>query len=186
MGRSLAPSFHVEQMARAKPAQPERPDQAAYQHDEQAVLFTDIVGSTAFFEQHGDQAGMAMVERHNGLLFPMVGRHGGRIIKTIGDAIMAAFFTVDEAVRSAVAMQQQLKQHNAGRPPADLIRVRIGINFGTVICHQDDLFGDVVNAAARVEGLACGDQILISSAVQGKLAANDLPACELYDAVRDK
>ncbi|MEN9799706.1 MAG: hypothetical protein RL653_3403, partial [Pseudomonadota bacterium] len=98
---------------------------------EAAVLFTDIVGSTRYFEQHGDQAGLAMVQRHNALLFPHVTRHGGRVVKTIGDAIFAEFPDADRAVRSALAMQDALAQDaRSGNEP---IHVRMGLHAGQVV-----------------------------------------------------
>lgn len=144
------------------------------------MLFSDIVGSTSFFEQHGDEAGMAMVERHNQLLFPEVEAHNGRVVKTIGDAIMASYPTAHDAVRSAVAMQIALKKYNTQAQPEDRISVRIGINFGEVILKQHDIFGDVVNAAARIESLAASGMILVSDSVA---RAEKQIACLPYDAV---
>ena len=66
------------------------------------ILFTDIKGSTSYFERKGDVEGLAMVQHHNTLLFPCIERHGGRIVKTIGDAIMACFDDPVGAVKAAV------------------------------------------------------------------------------------
>ncbi len=184
MGRSFDPSPRVVKILEEQPQPPT--DQVRFEHQTLAVLFSDIVGSTAFFEQHGDEAGMAMVERHNQLLFPEVQSHGGSIIKTIGDAIMASYPTAAEAVRSAVAMQMKLKKHNREKAEPDRINVRIGINTGKVIYRGRDLFGDVVNAAARIEALAVGGQILISRAVCDQLGEEPEFSCAGFDAVRVK
>jgi len=184
MGRSFDPSPRVVQILEEQPSPPT--DKVRFEHQTLAVLFSDIVGSTAFFERYGDEAGMAMVERHNQLLFPEVQSHGGSIIKTIGDAIMASYPTAAEAVRSAVGMQEKLKQHNRDKPDADRINVRIGINIGEVIHRGRDLFGDVVNAAARIEALAVGGQVLISSAVFDQLGEEPDFPCAGFDAVRVK
>src|SRR5262245_33056302 len=72
------------------------------------ILFSDIQGSTAYFEKKGDVAGMAMLQRHHGLLFPSIERHGGRVVKTIGDAIMARFDSPADGIKAAVAMQRAL------------------------------------------------------------------------------
>jgi len=184
MGRSFDPSPRVVQILEEQPPPPT--DKVRFEHQTLAVLFSDIVGSTAFFERYGDEAGMAMVERHNQLLFPEVQNHGGSIIKTIGDAIMASYPTAAEAVRSAVAMQKKLKQHNLDKPEAERIHVRIGINIGEVIHRGRDLFGDVVNAAARIEALAVGGQVLISSAVCEQLGEEPEFTCAGFDAVRVK
>ncbi len=136
----------------------------------QAVLFTDIVGSTAYFEQRGDVEGLALVHRHNDLLFPLVPLHGGRIIKTIGDAIMAVFDSAADAVASAVAMQTALAADAALGHEA--IHIRIGLHVGMVLRDKDDVFGDTVNVAARVNS-ACGpDEILVTDAVVAALPSN--------------
>ena len=80
------------------------------------VLFSDIKGSTAYFEQHGDVEGLAMVQRHNDLLFPCVENNHGRIIKTIGDAIMALFDNPVDAVKAAAQMQRSLFDDHTKRP----------------------------------------------------------------------
>jgi hypothetical protein len=118
---------------------------------ETAVLFTDIVGSTAFFEQRGDIEGLALVHRHNELLFPLVSAHNGRVVKTIGDSIMAVFSVANDAVACAVAMQQKLRDET-GTAAAEKIRIRIGVHWGRVLKDGDDVFGDTVNTAARVAG----------------------------------
>ncbi|MBN2493480.1 MAG: protein kinase [Deltaproteobacteria bacterium] len=183
LGRIVSLSPEVERLLAAQEAQPVDP---AWERQERAVMFTDIVGSTSFFEQRGDEAGMAMVERHNSLLLPLVEAHAGTLVKTIGDAIMASFETAGQAVGAAIGMQAALKTHNRGKADPDRIRVRIGINFGPVICRQKDLFGDTVNAAARVEALARGDQILISAAVNAQLDSDFPFPRRLFDAVRVK
>ena len=182
LGRSISPSAQVEKILVDTGQNPK----ASYSHLSKTVLFTDIVGSTAYFESHGDDRGMAMIERHNQLLFPMVERNDGRIIKTIGDAIMACFDQSADAVKAAVMMQYKLKEHNKACGANDRIRIRIGINHGEVIERDGDLYGDVVNAAARVEALARGDQILISAAVEDQLGDDFLVERAMYDAFHVK
>ena len=94
------------------------------------MLFTDIVGSTAFFEQHGDTAGLVMLQRHNELVIPPIEACGGTVIKTIGDAVMAVFSSPVAAVRAAMQVQQQIDAHNQDQPQADQLYTRIGLNFG--------------------------------------------------------
>ncbi|MEN9799018.1 MAG: hypothetical protein RL653_2714, partial [Pseudomonadota bacterium] len=141
---------------------------------EAAVLFTDIVGSTRYFEQHGDQAGLAMVQRHNGLLFPHVARNGGRVVKTIGDAIFAEFPDADRAVRAALAMQETLEQDaRSGNAP---IHVRMGLHAGQVVRQGGDVFGDVVNTAARINAAAQAGEVLVSREVLAGLQPGHPPA----------
>ncbi|MBI5191170.1 MAG: CHAT domain-containing protein [Nitrospirae bacterium] len=140
---------------------------------EVSILFTDIKGSTSYFEKRGDLAGRAMVQTHNDLLFPVITRHGGKIIKTIGDAIMASFDLPADAAQAAVDMQMALEAHNRGRTGDDRINVRIGVNHGPGIVEKDDVFGDVVNVAARIESLADGGEILVSGSVHKAIRGSD-------------
>jgi class 3 adenylate cyclase/pSer/pThr/pTyr-binding forkhead associated (FHA) protein len=126
------------------------------------VLFTDMKGSTAYFEKYGDAAGLLMVHRINTMFAESVNRHQGRVIKTIGDAVMACFDDPAESLAASIEMQQALAADNAVKPEAQRILVRIGLNYGLGIVKSNDVFGDVVNVASRVESAAAPDQILIS------------------------
>ena len=130
-----------------------------------ALLFTDIQGSTAYYEKFGDLTGLAMVHQCNSLLERVVRKHGGRVVKKIGDAIMATFDNCEACVRTAIEMQQQLKESNASKKEQDQTRVRIGAHYGLGIVKSDDVFGDVVNVASRVQSLALPQQILISDSL---------------------
>lgn len=131
------------------------------------VVFTDIVGSTKYFASKGDIAGRAMVQEHNDLLFPIIKKHHGRTIKTIGDAIMAGFDKAVDGLQAAIRMQERLAEYN--QESEDEICIRIGLHTGQAITEPNDIFGDTVNTAARVEGLADGDQILISGATSKEI-----------------
>ncbi|MGA2975454.1 MAG: adenylate/guanylate cyclase domain-containing protein [Spirochaetia bacterium] len=133
------------------------------------LLFTDIIGSTRFYERMGDIAGRQMVQEHNDLLFPIVEKAGGRVVKTIGDAIMASFDDPAAAVRCAVQMQEAIRARNAAAGAAGSLRVRMGLHWGTAVADDKDLYGDAVNTAARVESLADGEEILISGQLAGKI-----------------
>ena len=75
-----------------------------------SVLFSDIAGSTAYFEKYGDAEGRRMIQRHNDLLIPVIQKRGGRVVKTIGDALMATFPSANLAVDAAIAMQQAVAE----------------------------------------------------------------------------
>ncbi len=126
------------------------------------ILFTDIEGSTEMWDKSGDIEGRLMIDQHNRLLFPVVKHFKGSIIKTIGDAIMASFKKPQNALKAAIAMQQMLEKERLENPNFDM-RVRIGIHSGDAVVEKNDVFGDVVNVAARVEAEANGSEILISS-----------------------
>lgn len=152
-------------------------DQALKQRfgGEVVVMFTDLVGSTAYYEKHGDLAGRQKMLTHNALLFPIIRTREGTIIKTIGDAIMCCFHDVQAALTAAVEMQQALGAFNESCiNPDDEIHIRIGINAGPAIAEDGDLHGDAVNVAARVEAKADADEILVSEDVMRASGRTDL------------
>ena len=116
------------------------------------VPFTEIEDSTRYWDKFGDIQGRLMVDRHNWLLFPVVQKFRGRIIKTIGDSIMAAI-----AMQQTMAAERQSDETFA-------IRIRIGIHTGDAIVEKGDVYGDIVNVAARVENISKGNEILVSHA----------------------
>src|SRR2546421_4821688 len=89
------------------------------------VMFTDIKGSTAYFEKYGDVAGLMMVHECNRILQSALAKHSGRLVKTIGDAIMAIFDDCKESVVAAIEMQCELSRFNALRPEAERVLIRI-------------------------------------------------------------
>ena len=84
---------------------------------------------------------------------PKIAEHGGRIVKLMGDGALVEFASVVDAVECAVAIQQAMAQRNAAKPEDRRIVFRIGINVGDIIIDGDDIYGDGVNVAARLEGL---------------------------------
>jgi class 3 adenylate cyclase/predicted Ser/Thr protein kinase len=129
------------------------------------VLFTDVAGSTSFFERNGDTAGLAMIHRHDELATGAVQRHNGRVIKTIGDSAMAEFPDPSSAVRAGVEIERQFLELNLTLPENQRVDVRIGIHSGVGFRKGNDVFGDVVNVAARIVKRTAPGQILISRAV---------------------
>ena len=119
-----------------------------------AVMFTDIVGSTRFFEEFGDVAGLVYVHKCIDMLSPIAERHGGTICKTIGDELMTSFEDPINATRAAIDMQRTLEAYNLHQQEQERIQVRIGINYGPGMIKDKDVFGDVVNVAARIRALA--------------------------------
>ena len=125
------------------------------------ILFSDIEESTTYWDKYGDIEGRLMVDRHNRLMFPIIQKFRGRIIKTIGDSIMASFRKPENALQAAVAMQQMMAQERR-RDELFNIRIRIGIHSGDAIVEKRDVFGDIVNVASRVEAISEGNEILVS------------------------
>ncbi|MBI3484598.1 MAG: adenylate/guanylate cyclase domain-containing protein, partial [Acidobacteria bacterium] len=95
-----------------------------------AVVFSDIVGSTRFFEEFGDVAGLVYVHKCIDMLSPIAEKHGGTICKTIGDALMTYFEDPVAAVRATVDMQRTLEAYNSHQQEQERIHIRVGMNFG--------------------------------------------------------
>ena len=149
---------------------------------EVTLLFTDIVGSTRFYERMGDIQGRQMVQTHNDLLFPIIASHGGQVIKTIGDSIMAAFPEPEPAVRCTVEMQRAILRHNEDPSSEHRFHVRMGLHCGRAVVEEKDFFGDAVNTAARVESRAEGDEIIVSAAVKEGAPRVEVPLVLLGSA----
>jgi adenylate cyclase len=103
------------------------------------------------------------------LVDPKISEHSGRIVKTTGDGMLAEFPSVVDAVRCAAEMQRAMIDREAGMPEDRRIRFRIGINLGDIIVDGDDIFGDGVNVAARLEALAEPGGICISRMVRDQI-----------------
>jgi class 3 adenylate cyclase len=127
-----------------------------------AILFADVSGSTSLYEKLGDQRALAAIEAVLAELRKSIAIQRGRVIKTIGDEVMAVLPTADAAMQAACDMQNRV----AAIPPADNVRlaIRVGFHFGPAIEDGGDFFGDAVNTAARMAGLAKGGQIITSGA----------------------
>ena len=108
------------------------------------------------------------------LLDPKISEHRGRIVKTTGDGMLVEFPSVVDAVRCAVEVQEAMPERNTGVAADDRIDLRIGINLGDVIVEGDDLYGDGVNIAARIEALADAGGVFVSnrSTISARAAAS--------------
>ena len=113
-----------------------------------------------------DEAGtLATLRRYRAAMATLIERHDGRVVNTWGDAVIAEFASVVEAVQCAVETQQELSGYNGGLPEPRRMRFRIGIHLGDVMVEGDDVYGDGVNIAARLQELAEPGGILISGPV---------------------
>jgi adenylate cyclase len=136
-----------------------------------AILAADVVGYSRLMEV--DEAGtLARLKTHRlELIDPTIAKHRGRIIKTTGDGLLVEFQSVIDAVECAREIQTRMARRNADVSPARAIQFRIGINLGDVIVDGDDIFGDGVNIAARLEALAEPGSICVSAAVREQVGA---------------
>lgn len=135
-----------------------------------ALLFTDLSGSTALYQEVGDAVAYALVRDHFELVREQVALHGGEVVKTIGDAVMAAFERADDALRAGRAMGRAFDAWMASAHPDHAVRLNVGLHVGMALgVHTDDLgldwFGQNVNLAARAQGAATGGDLVITQAV---------------------
>lgn len=129
-----------------------------------AIMFTDMVGFTTL-AQRDEALAMQLLEEQRGVIRDLLPKHKGREVDTIGDAFLVEFASSLEAVRCAVEIQSKLKQLNEGRPQGEQILVRIGIHLGDVIHRGNDVAGDAVNIASRIEPLALPGGVCVSAQV---------------------
>ncbi len=115
-----------------------------------ALAFTDVVGSTAYFAEFGDEAGRGLMQRHLDLLGQVLPANEGRIVDTAGDGAFMAFRTADGAVAALTQLERLILASNAGRPAPHHLSVRAGIHFGPVLTDGVVVSGDAVNLCARV------------------------------------
>lgn len=128
-----------------------------------AIMFTDIQGYSRMMQIDEHQT-LKLLEEHNSILFPVIENKGGQIIKTVGDAILAVFDSCIAAVQSAIEIQESLAKR-ASDEESVTFRVRIGIHLGETVFKDNDVFGNGVNIAARLQPLADPGGICMSQAV---------------------
>ena len=146
-------------------------EQPSIQRRLAAILAADIAGYSRLMHED-EPATVRDLKAHQSVILPLIGRHGGRIIDTAGDGIMAEFPSVIGATECAVEIQTVMAERNQRVPESRRMRFRIGINLGDVIHDETRIYGDGINIAARLEALAQPGGVLVSSTV--------------YDQVRGK
>src|SRR5215831_14569107 len=137
-----------------------------------AILAADVAGYSRLMgaDEEGTLERLKTLRRE--LIDPKIAEHHGRLVKTTGDGLLVEFPSVVDAVRCAVEVQHAMPEQNTDAGTDKRIELRIGINLGDVIVEGDDLYGDGVNIAARIEALAGAGGVLVSNTV--------------YDQVRDR
>lgn len=143
------------------------------QHAFRVIMFTDLESSTPLYERVGDDAARTLLREHDRIVRQCLGAGAGHEIKHTGDGVMAWFGSADDSVRCATDIQRRLSSYNEAHPSAP-IRVRIGISAGHPIAEDGQLFGSVVNAAARICAHAEAEQILAARDVRDRAAGDDV------------
>jgi adenylate cyclase len=142
-----------------------------------AILAADIAGYSALMG--ADEARTVRdLKGHQAVVLPMVGEFAGRIIDTAGDGILAEFPSVVNAVECAVAIQSKMAERNAAIEPERRMQFRVGINIGDVVYDEARIYGDGINVAARLEGIAEPGSICISSKVYEEISGRIDLACQ--------
>jgi TolB-like protein/class 3 adenylate cyclase/Flp pilus assembly protein TadD len=139
-----------------------------------AIMAADVVGYSALMERDEDRTLARLKAHRRELVEPLIAEYQGRVIKLMGDGLLAEFASVVDATRCAVLIQRGMAEREAAVPEAERVRFRIGVNLGDVIRDEDgDLYGDGVNLAARLEQLAEPGGVMVSGTaydhLQGKL-----------------
>src|ERR1700737_4509203 len=134
-----------------------------------AILAADVAGYSRLMgaDEEGTLERLKALRRE--LVDPQIAKHHGRLVKTTGDGLLVEFASVVDAVRCAVAVQQAIGEGNSDVAADSRIELRIGINLGDVIVEGDDLYGDGVNIAARIEALADAGGVFVSNTVHDQV-----------------
>lgn len=139
------------------------------QQEQVAILFADVSGSTKLYETLGDAKARHLVSRCIQLMSASTEKHGGSLIKTIGDEVMCRFPGADQAAGAALDMQEQVAKASISEGGCNLA-IHVGFHFGPVVVEENDIFGDAVNLASRMVNLAKRDQILTTGQTNAALS----------------
>ena len=149
------------------------------------VMFADVAGSTAMYENMGDDMARERISKALNMLISITRRHNGKLVKTIGDEILVYFNDVDMAVFSAKAIQETMEDDRS--PETIGVSIRIGMQYGSTILENDDVFGDTVNVAARISSMAKARQILCTQEIAFMVKSAELSnGMRPYDRLRVK
>src|SRR5437764_2312507 len=134
-----------------------------------AILAADIAGYSRLMGADEEGTLTRLKALRAELIDPGIAQHNGRIVKTTGDGMLVEFGSVVDAMRCAVGVQEAMSERNAGVPEDSRIEFRVGVNLGDVIIDADDIFGDGVNIAARLEAIAEPGGICVSAIVHDQV-----------------
>lgn len=145
-----------------------------------AILFSDVCGYTQYMDRRGDISGRAWIQKHHDIVLPLIKEHEGKVLDIMGDGVMASFHNTLSAVKASVAIQKGLQAYNTKTDPSEEIHVSMGINTGEILIDDEDIAGDVVNVASRIESKADRDQILISKSAYEEVRGSEDILCRAH------
>jgi adenylate cyclase len=146
-----------------------------------AIMFADIAGSTKLYDTLGDEEANKLINQCIERLTDITTQHHGTVIKTIGDEIMASFPTANDAIDAAIQMQNSISGDESSA-----LSIRVGLQYGPAISREGDLFGDAVNVAARMAGVAKAKQIITTEWTIQKLTEDRKKNARLFDHTKVK
>lgn len=155
------------------------PSMTLQEKSDSTVMFADISGSSLLYKQHGNVKANSLINTIISHMSEIIASYHGKIIKTIGDEIMASFSNPDRAVKAALELQRTCQDH----PGSGELQLRIGIDYGEVIEKKDDLFGETVNNAAYLTSIANRGKVLMTSHTFQMLTHKSRESCSEYDKV---
>lgn len=144
-----------------------------------AIVFTDIKGFTERTSRQTLEENQRLLKLHADLLLPLFRGFSGKVVKSIGDAFMVTFESPTQAVLCGAAIQDRLWAHNRAAPESDRLEVRVAVNAGEVRLEGGDVFGEPVNIASRVEGIAEAGEVFFTEAVYLSMNKAEVPAREV-------
>ena len=150
------------------------------------IMFTDMKGFTSRTSEQSRSETMVMLQKHEELLLPLITARGGKLVKTIGDAFLVTFESPTDAVLAGVELQARLSEHNKEvLHESERIEIRIAINTGEVSETNTDIYGEAVNIAARIEGLAEPNEIYFTESTFLSMNKSEVPTAEIgYRALK--
>src|SRR5712692_1405217 len=156
---------------------PTRPTSASIERKLTTILSADVQGFSRLMGKD-EEATLRTLQSYREVTDTLIHQHRGRIVGTAGDSVLAEFVSVVDAVRCAVEIQQQLKARNADLPAHRRMEFRIGINLGDVMVDGEQIYGDGVNIAARLQALADAGGIYLSGTVYEQVKNKLALSCE--------
>src|SRR3989344_3430950 len=143
------------------------------------VMFTDIKGFTDKTSTKKREDIEKFLDLHEKLIAPIFKEFNGKVVKTIGDAFMVIFHSPTNAVLCGIRIQEVLKKYNEDPKNEEKLEVRVAINSGEVNIRGNDIFGEAVNIASRIEGIAEANDIYFTESVYLSMNKNEIPTAEI-------
>jgi class 3 adenylate cyclase len=143
------------------------------------ILFVDIAGFTATTSRQSRVENARLLQNFGSTLLPLIKGYKGKLIKTIGDALLITFRSPTDAMLCSMALQDAMHGYNLTAPEGEKIHIRVAANLGEVRVTKNDIFGEPVNVASRIEGVAPADEIYLSEAVYMAMNKAEVPAMDV-------